>query len=181
MTSKLPLSVPTHTLLDPVSPWRRCTRPILFGAVALALLSAGGCRWFKHKDVYAQSPENRPLEVPPDLSLPNTASATPLPTAAGLGGTTASNAAKGAGFTVNEAAAQLYPRVGTALATIEGVVVHGRAEALRSYDVGYQGQSFLIRVEDSQGGSRVSAISASGQALRAGPASQLLVVLQTKL
>lgn len=155
-------------------------RPLLLAAVAVALVSASGCQWFKHKSSYAQSPENRPLEVPPDLDLPNTASATALPSASGLGGN--ANAGAGdTGFTVSGSAVELYPRVGTALETIEGVSIAGRAAALGSFDVSYQGQSFLIRVEDSKDGSHIYAISATGQFLRAGPAAQLLTMLKNKL
>ena len=36
-------------------------------------LAASGCSWFRKEDeLYAQSPESRPLEVPPDLDLPRT-------------------------------------------------------------------------------------------------------------
>ena len=161
----------------------RFMRPLLFGAVAVALVTASGCHWFKHKSTYAASQENRPLEVPPDLDLPDTSAATPLPAAASLGSgsTTAAASAEGAGFVVAGASAEVYPRVGAALEGIEGVSISGRAEALRSYDLSYQDQSFLVRVEDSSGGSRISAISADGRVLTSGPAAELLATLKAKL
>lgn len=155
---------------------------LLLVVMAVVLVSAGGCRWFKHKSSYAQSPENRPLEVPPDLDLPNTANATTLPPASGLGAKTGMGSPPSeVGFVVNGAVADVYPRVGTALEGIDGVVISGRAAALGSYDVGYQGQNFLVRVEEVSGSTRVYAISVNGQFLRAGPASQLLAILKTKL
>jgi len=74
-----------------------------------------------------------------------------------------------------------WTRIGAALATIDGVTVVGTAQSLGSYDVSYQGQNFLIRIENTAGQSRVSAIGANGQVLRAGPASILLDQLKAKL
>jgi len=157
-------------------------RALMAGAVVLALLSAGGCRWFKHKSDYAQSRESRPLEVPPDLDLPNTASATTLPPVSGGGIAAPSKfGASGAGFVVTGTSGEVYSRLAAVLAGIDGVVIAGRAEALRSYDVTYQGQSFLIQVQDSAGGSRIMALSADGRILESGPAGQLLTLLKGKL
>ena len=57
----------------------RLMRPLLLGAVVVALASAStGCSWFDHKSDYQSSAENRSLEVPPDLDLPDTSAATCL-------------------------------------------------------------------------------------------------------
>lgn len=156
----------------------RLMRPLLLGAVVLALASASGCNWFKHKSSYAQSVENRPLEVPPDLDLPNTSAATTLPTAAGLGG---AQATAGADISLADTATVAYPKIGKVLEGINGVVINGRAEALGSYDVTYQGQSFLVRVQDSSSGSRLLALSADGRILSTGPAAELLAAIKSKL
>ena len=153
-------------------------RPLLLGAVVLALASASGCSWFKHKSTYAQSVENRPLEVPPDLDLPNTSAATTLPAGAGLG---AGRATTGVDVTLTDSATAAYPKIGKALEAIDGVVINGRAEALGSYDVTYAGESFLIRVQDSNGGSRLLALSADGRILGSGPAAKLLAAIKAKL
>ena len=48
------------------------------------MLTASGCSWFrKDKGAYAEAPEDRPLEVPPDLDRPSTEGAMKLPPAAG--------------------------------------------------------------------------------------------------
>jgi len=85
------------------------------------------------------------------------------------------------GFTVAGSSAETWTKVGTLLAGIDGVVINGSAQALSSYDVSYQGQSFLIRIEDVNSQSHVIAISPNGQVLRAGPASVLLATLKARL
>jgi uncharacterized lipoprotein len=159
----------------------RLLRPLLFGAVALALATgAGGCSWFKKKTDYASSQESRPLEVPPDLNLPDTSAATSLPA-------TASAVVGGSGLRASEtlvpgqSAADLYPKIGAALESIEGVTISGRAEALGSYDVSYRGESFLLRAQDSQGGSRLVALAPDGRLLTTGPAADLLKLVRAKL
>ena len=160
----------------------RLPRSLLIGAVVMALLSATGCHWVRSKfhttSDYSKSPESRPLEVPPDLNLPNTSNAMTIPSANGLG---SSGTVGEGGFTVAGAATDTWPKVGTILAGIDGVVINGRAEALSSYDVGYQGQNFLIRIEDVNGQSHIVAISTNGMVLRAGPASILLAALKAQL
>lgn len=163
-----------------MSPMLRTLRPLLVGALAIALVTGvGGCRWFKHKSDYSASKEDRPLEIPPDLDHPDSSSATSLPvTASG----TASGTLRTADVLVSGSAADLYPKIGTALEGIPGVTINGRAEALSSYDVSYQGQSFLIRAQDSQtGGSRLVALSADGRLLTAGPGADLLKLVRAKL
>ena len=157
----------------------RYMRTLLLGAVVLALASAsGGCAWFKSKSKtdYTASKESRPLEVPPDLDLPDTSSATALPPTAGAAGpATASD------VTLAGSATDAYPRIGTALEGVPGVTINGRAEALGSYDVTYKGESFLLRVQDSNGGSRLLALSADGRILGSGPAAELMALVKAKL
>lgn len=51
-------------------------------AVAGVLVAAvSGCSWFRSaNELYAPAPENRPLEVPPDLDMPRTGAAVDAPT-----------------------------------------------------------------------------------------------------
>lgn len=157
----------------------RLMRTLLVGAVVLALASAStGCRWFKHKSNYTASREAQPLEVPPGLDLPDTSAATALPTASALG---SGRAEVGTDIRLSGSATEAYPRIGAALEGIEGVVINGRAEALGSYDVTYKGQSFLIRAQDSAGGTRLMALSADGRILGSGPAAELMAAIKAKL
>jgi uncharacterized lipoprotein len=158
----------------------RITRTLLLGAVVVASASAGtGCSWFKEKTNYMASKETQPLEVPPGLSLPDTSAATGVPAV-----TTASGAMPGASATdINLAgsATDLYPKIGAALEGISGVTIKGRSEALGSYDVNYQGADFLVRVQDSNGGSRLMALSPDGRFLTGGAAASLMTQVKAKL
>jgi hypothetical protein len=116
-------------------------------ALVLLVVSVAGCSWFKKgaKGDYALAPEARPLEVPPDLNLPNTSGAMQVPNvgpAASSAGA-ATNAA--GGFTVGGSRDEAFTRVGEALAGIEGVAIASRAQLLGTYDVSYEGASFLVR------------------------------------
>jgi hypothetical protein len=166
---------------NPMTSNPRLMRPLLLGAVVFALASAStGCHWFKHKSNYTQSHESQPLEVPPGLDLPDTSSATALPAIGSLGSGQTSTATA-ADVHLSGSATDAYPRIGAALEGIEGVVINGRAEALGSYDVTYKGESFLIRVQDSAGGSRLMALSADGRLLGTGPAADLMAAIKAKL
>ena len=63
-------------------PTRSSMRYLAIAALAVAVVGTSGCRWFKKDNaLYAQSPETRPLEVPPDLDRPAADRAMALPTA----------------------------------------------------------------------------------------------------
>ncbi len=165
-----------------MNPLLRTLRPLLVGAMAIALVTGlGGCHWFKHKSTYAASKEDRPLEVPPDLDLPDTSSSTSLPAMAS-GTTSPRTSLRPSDVMVSgQTAAELYPKLGTVLEGIEGVTINGRDEALSSYDLSYKGENFLVRAQDSQGGSRLMALSADGRLLNAGAGAELLKQVRAKL
>ena len=88
----------------------RSMRLLILGAVVLALATAtGGCSWFRHKADYTKSGESRPLEVPPDLDLPDTAGATAMPTPMAAG------PSSGTDGHLTEAASIAYPKIGEIL------------------------------------------------------------------
>lgn len=155
----------------------RPMRPLVIAAVSLALVSTSACSWFKHRSSYSQSVENRPLEVPPDLDLPDTSAATVLPASVGAGVAPR----PGVDVSLSMSASAAYPRIGTVLEGISGLVVNGKAEALGSYDVTYKGENFLVRVLDSAGGSRLMALSPDGRVLNSGPAVQLMSTIKSQL
>lgn len=178
-------------------------RPLLVGALAVAVLSQSGCAWTRSKlgmdAKYQESVQNSPLEVPPGLDLPSTAGAvtvpdvTPNPNLAPLTSTapaasTATRPAEGGptvagieGFTMDDTVDSAWRRLGLALGKIQGVSIDNTAQLLNSYEVTYQGASMLIRAEAQGEQTRVVALGANGQPLTSGPGAQLLALLKARL
>ena len=151
---------------------RPSAHPIRFlavAALALAVLGASGCSCFrKGNDLYAQSPENRPLEVPPDLNLPDTSGAMKLPGGDATQSVSRSSMAPAAaatsntGFTVAGERDAVFDRIGQVLAATDGVTIASKAQILGTYDVDYEGSKFLLRVTKVQDGAYVSAVDPRG-------------------
>lgn len=156
-------------------------RPLAFAALAIAVLGVSGCKWFKKGNPdYALSAEARPLEVPPDLNLPNTAGAMKLPPAAGQVSAQAGAVASATGFNVAGPRDEVFAKIGIALDGISGVAVANRSQLLGTYDVGYEGSNFLVRAVAVEAGTYVSAIDPRGLPA-AGSAPKLIAELKTKL
>lgn len=160
-------------------------------AVPLVLLAvaATGCSWF-HKEArgdYAMPAESRPLEVPPDLNLPDTSGAMKLPPVAsaaqpaGAPTAAAQAAAANSGFIVPGDRDAVFARVGTALADIPGLTIASRAQMLGSYDVNYEGTNFLVRVVKTEAGSYVSAVDPRGMPATTEAPLKLIAALKGKL
>jgi uncharacterized lipoprotein len=165
------------------------------------LVAVSGCGWLRNtNELYVEAPENRPLEVPPDLDLPRTgdaAAATGSVTASGTVAAAAGSAPAGgsaappagavpaaagpSGFTVAGNREDVFARVDTALAAIEGVSVASRAELLGVFDVNYQQANFLVRVSDVDAGAYVSAVDPRGMPVTDAAALQLIEQLQAAL
>jgi uncharacterized lipoprotein len=155
-------------------------RPLAIAALAIAVLGATGCKWFrKGNPDYAMSSETRPLEVPPDLNLPNTAGAMQLPPT-GAPTTPQGVAASATGFNVAGPRDEVFAKVGDALAGVEGLTIASRAQLLGSYDVAYEGSNFLVRVVAVEAGTYVSAVDPRGLPA-AGSAPKLMAALKAKL
>jgi hypothetical protein len=156
-------------------------RPLAFAALAIAALGVSGCKWFKKGNPdYALSPETRPLEVPPDLNLPNTAGAMKLPPAAGQVSAQAGAVASATGFNVAGPRDEVFARIGIALGGIEGVAIASQSQLLGTYDVSYEGGNFLVRAVAVEAGTYVSAIDPRGLPA-AGSAPKLITALKAKL
>ncbi len=152
------------------------SRPLLLALLAVAVLAGSGCSWFRGKTrgVYSMDETQRPLEVPPDLSLPSTAGAVAMPVLASATATGAAQVADNRyGFSIPEADSEkVYARVGEVLGGIGGLTIANRAPLLGAYDVSYQGGNFLVRVAKTASGTAISAIDPRGQfAQGEGPAT----------
>ena len=155
-------------------------------ALSLALLAvattvtATGCHRGARGD-YALAPEMRPLEVPPDLNLPNTAGASQVPALASATRPAAQAAPAQGGFTVGGSRDEVFGKVGTALEAIDGVTIASRAQLLGSYDVAYEGSNFLVRVVAVDAGAYVSAVDPRGIPATDAAAVKLVDALKAKL
>jgi len=163
---------------------RACTAVLLVSTTALLL---GGCSWFSKgaKGDYALAPEERPLEVPPDLNLPDTSGAMALPPAGAVSrpsqGPGAAPAASPSGFTVPGTREAVFAQVGTALEGIQGLTIASRAQLLGTYDVNYQGTDFLVRVVAVEAGAYVSAVDPRGLPATAEGPLAVVKALQAEL
>jgi uncharacterized lipoprotein len=167
---------------------RLSRRNILPAIAATALVATvAGCSWFSKDTGYQLAAESRPLEVPPDLDVPDTSNAMEIPGQAAtasvmrseLGQPSAAQAASG--FTVAGDREDLFNRVGEVLEGTEGVEIASRARVLGAYDVSYGGSNFLVRVSDGQGGVYVSAVDPRGVPATGEAALKLIATLKAAL
>jgi uncharacterized lipoprotein len=158
-------------------------RPLAFVLVVVTLAGMTGCHWFKRGSAYQQSAENRPLEVPPDLDLPNTEGAMQPPEATHsvTRSAMATPAANQSGFTVQGERDAIFAKVGDSLAGIEGASIASKAQILGTYDVTYQGSNFLVRVTQVPAGVYVSAIDPRGTPATAEAPVKLIAALKAAL
>lgn len=180
-------------------------RPLLFGALAVALVSQAGCAWTRSKlgmDVeYQESTQGKPLVVPAGLDTPPMGAAIVVPNASegplvsndlppsNLGGGAsvgeellpASGVAGIAELTLADPADEAWRRVGAALPGIAGVRVGDSAKLLNSHEATYRGVTVLLRAEPTSAGSRVVALGADGQPVTTGAPAELLALLRDKL
>ena len=158
-------------------------RRAVLAAMLVAVAAGSGCSWFRGKSGYENSPESRPLEVPPDLDQPVSDPSMTVPAAAG-GKATATRmqaATTGEAFVINDALEGAWRRVGLALERIDGVTIGERAEVLSVYNVTFEGESFLVKLAAEGEGTRISAVSQDGSELTTGAAGKLLAQLRMRL
>jgi uncharacterized lipoprotein len=159
-------------------------RAITLALLSVALVASSGCGWFRGKSVYEQSPESRPLEVPPDLDSPRVDPAMNIPGVAApraAPSVAAPPAASGAPLVISDSPDSVWRRVGLALERIDGVEIVDRAQLISAYNVRYQGEEFLLMISADAAGSRITSTTADGR-VAAGPgAARLLGLLRQRL
>lgn len=157
-------------------------RRAVLAALLVATFAGTGCSWFRGKSGYENSPESRPLEVPPDLDAPVSDPSMTVPAVAGSSAPAArAQATTGEAFVVDDALEGAWRRVGLALDRLDGVSVGERAEVLSVYNVTFEGESFLIKLASAGGGTRISAVNQDGSELTTGAAGKLLAQLRMRL
>lgn len=153
-----------------MQPSRSMLRPAIVVAIAATLVATAGCSWFrKDNPLYAAAPQDRPLEVPPDLDLPDTSTAMAVPesgtgsvTRSGMTAPAAQQQAASNGFTVAVDRDQVFERIEALLAAVEGVTVVSKAQLLGTYDIDAGDSKFLVRVTRVDAGTYVSAVDPRG-------------------
>lgn len=161
-------------------------RGAVLTVLAVAVLSSSGCGWFRAKTGYENSPENRPLEVPPDLDRPTVDPTMQVPAVAGGRDTVAPGGSRpvalpSQAFVVADTPDSVWKRLGLALQRIEGVSIGDSAQLLSVYNVNYDGENFLIRIAPSGEGTRISAVTSDGRELDRGAGAKLLGLLRQRL
>lgn len=146
---------------------------------ATLMLSLGGCGWLRAKTGYEQSPESRPLTIPPDLDTPARDPGMAIPQVSSSPARAA--AAPASAFVIADSREGAMRRLGLALERIEGVAVTGSAQALGAYNVRFEGEDFLVRVVEAAGAVRIEAVGADGAVRNSGPAGKLLGLLRQRL
>ena len=174
-----------------MQPSRSMLRPAVAVALATTLVATAGCSWFrKDSALYAPAPQDRPLEVPPDLDRPDTSSAMAVSDTAPASVTrsgmatppaAAPQAAAANGFTVAAARDDVFARVEPILAGIEGVTVVSKAQLLGTYDIDAGDSKFLVRVASADSGSYVSAVDPRGVPATGEDATRVIEALRAGL
>lgn len=151
-----------------MQPSRSMLRPAIAVAIVAALVATSGCSWLRKENaLYVPAPQDRPLEVPPDLDRPDTSSAMALPDTGATSVTRSSMtpapaAGSNTGFTVAAPRDEVFQRIEGLLAAIPGVTVVSKAQLLGTYDVDAGDSKFLVRVNQTDAGSYVSAVDPRG-------------------
>lgn len=161
--------------------FRIATHIFRFTLLILVLGSfLAGCSWFRSRPEYQGVEISKPLAIPADLSKPKSRDALQIPSKTLLG-ENAKSPDQVANFIVNDEAGKVWTRLGTALEGIEGVEVLNKAESIKSYEVRFKAETFLISAQPDNDKTRVVAIGVDGSVRQSGVSSELLARLKTAL
>ena len=157
-------------------------RRLAVAVLAALVVASSGCSWFRGKSGYEQSPEHRPLEIPPDLDAPNTNSAMRVPASPSVASSERSSvAAQSTDFVVADQVASTWRRLGLALERMDGVEIKERAQLINAYTVVVGGQQILLRVSEDASGSRVAALDGDSRPVSTVEAARVLGELKSRL
>ncbi len=166
---------------------------LALAALAVAVLSTSGCSWFRGKrttEAYKLAAEQRPLEVPPDLDRPSTDAAMNVPSGSSVSAsqvqprgsvTPAAPRESASAFVVPGTRDEVFAKLGTALAGVQGVTVKNKSQLLGTYDLSYSGHDFLVRTASVTNGVHVSAIDPRGNIDAGAEATKVIADLKAAL
>lgn len=164
----------------------RATR-VATALVATSLVTGmSACSMFgKKSELYTQSGESRPLEVPPDLDRPSAERAMGLPETGGVSASAMNNAggstAAPIGFNATGDRDAVFARVGDVLAATDGVTIASKALILGTYDVSYMESNFLVRVTKVGNGAYISAVDPRGLPPTGAAPAKLIAALKSAI
>ena len=151
-------------------------------AAVLLVSSVTGCHWFKKKnELYTQSAELRPLEVPPELDRPSVDKAMTLPAVASSTAAAATGTVAATGFAAAGERDAVFAKVGEVLGATAGVRIANKADILGTYDVDYLDTKFLVRVTKAGNGAYVSAVDPRGLPPSGDAAGKLVAILKAAI
>lgn len=152
----------------------------MFALAGILALGLTACGRGGIKAEFAKAPDQRSLEIPPELAVAGTAGPVSSVSASQVA-RPAPVAAQAGGFTVSGERDAVYARVGALLEGIQGLTIANRAQLLGSYDVAYQDSNFLVRVVAVDAGVYVSAVDPRGLPATGAAAEAVLAALKSGL
>ena len=137
----------------------------------------GACSWFKSRSEFEGAEISKQLVIPADLNKPVSNEALVIP-AKSLIGANAKSTEVVSQFLVSDSVENVWKRLGAILPTIEGVKVLNAVGSIKSYEVQYGADVFLVTAQTNGNQTQVAAIGADGVATTNESAGQLLAQLK---
>lgn len=137
----------------------------------------GACSWFKPRPEFEGVEISKPLVIPADLNKPTSNEALVIPSKS-LIGTNAKTTEVVSQFVVSDSVENVWKRLGAILPTIEGVKVINAVGSIKSYEVQYGADVFLITAQANGNQTQVTALGADGAVTTNKSSGQLLAQLK---
>lgn len=142
----------------------------------IGLLSTG-CSWFKPRPEFEGIDTAKPLVIPPGMSKPYDREALIIPSKSLIGANAKSNEIV-TSFLVKDNIDSVWKRIGGVLPTIEGVEVLNTVASIKSYEVRFGAETFLVNIQSSGNQTLVRALAPDGSISKSNVAGQLLAQLK---
>lgn len=151
-------------------------RWVAIGTLSCAFLAS--CSWFKPRPEFEGVEIAKPLVVPADLSKPSNSGALLIPPKSSIGAN-AKTPDQISGFLVSDSVDNVWKNLGVLLPTIELVTVLKKVESIKSYEVRYGPDVFLISVQANGAQTQVAALGPDGAVLNNKATNQLMSQLKS--
>jgi uncharacterized lipoprotein len=136
-----------------------------------------GCSWFNPRPEFEGIDTAKPLVIPPGMDKPYDREALLIPSKSLIGANAKSNDVV-TSFVVKDNIESVWKRIGGVLPTIEGVEVLNTVSSIKSYEVRYGAETFLINIQASGDQTQVRALAPDGSISKSNVAGQLLAQLK---